>query len=487
MEGKSLRYETVIGLEVHAQLKTKSKIFCGSDASFGANPNEHTCTIDLGLPGVLPVLSKEVVESSIKLGLAVGAKISESCRFARKHYFYPDLPKGYQISQYESPICEGGEVSFLTKKNEKVIIRLTRIHMEEDAGKLIHDDQSLKNTGSLVDFNRAGVPLLEIVSEPELRSPQDAELYARKLRTLVRYLDICDGNMQEGSLRCDANISLRKPGEKSFGSKVEIKNVNSFRSLRKALEYEELRQAELLNENQSIIQETRLWDESSNVTRNMRTKEYAHDYRYFPDPDLVPLEVDKEWISEIEKTLPELPDTKRARFVNNYKLPLYDSEILTSEHAIADYFEKTVKSFDPKDVKLASNWVMGDILGLLNERKISIEECPISPENLAEMISLIIDGTISGKIAKEVFTEMAKSGNDAHKIVDEKGLKQISDLDSLEKIVIKILNENPDEVKAYKGGKNKLLGFFVGQVMKETQGKANPKSLQNILGEQLSK
>lgn len=487
MEGKSLRYETVIGLEVHAQLKTKSKIFCGSDASFGANPNEHTCTIDLGLPGVLPVLNKEVVESSIKLGLAVGAKISESCRFARKHYFYPDLPKGYQISQYESPICEGGEVSFLTKKNEKVIIRLTRIHMEEDAGKLIHDDQSLKNTGSLVDFNRAGVPLLEIVSEPELRSPQDAELYARKLRTLVRYLDICDGNMQEGSLRCDANISLRKPGEKSFGSKVEIKNVNSFRSLRKALEYEELRQAELLNENQSIIQETRLWDESSNVTRNMRTKEYAHDYRYFPDPDLVPLEVDKEWISEIEKTLPELPDTKRARFVNNYKLPLYDSEILTSEHAIADYFEKTVKSFDPKDVKLASNWVMGDILGLLNERKISIEECPISPENLAEMISLIIDGTISGKIAKEVFTEMAKSGNDAHKIVDEKGLKQISDLDSLEKIVIKILNENPDEVKAYKGGKNKLLGFFVGQVMKETQGKANPKSLQNILGEQLSK
>ena len=477
----------MIGLEVHAQLKTKSKIFCGSDASFGANPNEHTCTIDLGLPGVLPVLNKEVVESSIKLGLAVGAKISESCRFARKHYFYPDLPKGYQISQYESPICEGGEVSFLTKKNEKVIIGLTRIHMEEDAGKLIHDDPSLKNTGSLVDFNRAGVPLLEIVSEPELRSPEDAELYARKLRTLVRYLDICDGNMQEGSLRCDANISLRKPGEKSFGSKVEIKNVNSFRSLRKALEYEELRQAELLNENQSIIQETRLWDESSNVTRNMRTKEYAHDYRYFPDPDLVPLEVDKEWISEIEKTLPELPDTKRARFVNNYKLPLYDSEILTSEHAIADYFEKTVKSFDPKDVKLASNWVMGDILGLLNERKISIEECPISPENLAEMISLIIDGTISGKIAKEVFTEMAKSGNNAHKIVDEKGLKQISDLDSLEKIVIKILNENPDEVKAYKGGKNKLLGFFVGQVMKETQGKANPKSLQNILGEQLSK
>lgn len=476
----------MIGLEVHAQLKTKSKIFCGSDASFGANPNEHTCTIDLGLPGVLPVLNKEVVESSIKLGLAVGAKISESCRFARKHYFYPDLPKGYQISQYESPICEGGEVSFLTKKNEKIIIGLTRIHMEEDAGKLIHDDPSLKNKGSLVDFNRAGVPLLEIVSEPELRSPEDAELYARKLRTLVRYLDICDGNMQEGSLRCDANISLRKPGEKLFGSKVEIKNVNSFRSLRKALEYEELRQAELLNENQSIIQETRLWDESSGVTRNMRTKEYAHDYRYFPDPDLVPLEVDKEWISKIEKTLPELPDTKRARFVNNYKLPLYDSEILTSEHAIADYFEKTVKFFDPKDLKLASNWVMGDILGLLNERKISIEECPVTPENLAEMITLIIDGTISGKIAKEVFAEMAKSGNTAQKIVDEKGLKQISDLDSLEKIVIKILNDNPDEVKAYKSGKYKLLGFFVGQVMKETQGKANPKSLQNILEEQLS-
>ena len=379
MEGKLLKYETVIGLEVHAQLKTKSKIFCGSDASFGANPNEHTCTIDLGLPGVLPVLNKKVVESSIKLGLAVGAKISENCRFARKHYFYPDLPKGYQISQYESPICEGGEISFLTKNNENIIIRLTRIHMEEDAGKLIHDDESLKNLGSLVDFNRAGVPLLEIVSEPELRSPEDAELYARKLRTLVRYLDICDGNMQEGSLRCDANISLRKLGENSFGSKVEIKNVNSFRSLRKALEYEELRQSEMLDDEKLISQETRLWDESSGVTRNMRTKEYAHDYRYFPDPDLVPLEINQEWIEEIKKTLPELPDAKRERFVNNYQLPLYDSEVLTSENALAHYFEKTVESFELKDVKLASNWIMGDILGLLNERKILIEECPITP------------------------------------------------------------------------------------------------------------
>ena len=487
MEGKLLKYETVIGLEVHAQLKTKSKIFCGSDASFGANPNEHTCTIDLGLPGVLPVLNKKVVESSIKLGLAVGAKISENCRFARKHYFYPDLPKGYQISQYESPICEGGEISFLTKNNENIIIRLTRIHMEEDAGKLIHDDESLKNLGSLVDFNRAGVPLLEIVSEPELRSPEDAELYARKLRTLVRYLDICDGNMQEGSLRCDANISLRKLGEKSFGSKVEIKNVNSFRSLRKALEYEELRQSEMLDDEQLISQETRLWDESSGVTRNMRTKEYAHDYRYFPDPDLVPLEINQEWIEEIKKTLPELPDAKRERFVNNYQLPLYDSEVLTSENALAHYFEKTVESFEIKDVKLASNWIMGDILGLLNERKILIEECPITPAYLAEMITLIIDGTISGKIAKEVFSEMVKSGKNPKKIIEEKGLRQISDLDSLEEIVIKILNENTDEVREYKDGKHKLLGFFVGQVMKETQGKANPKTLQKILEDQLSK
>jgi len=487
MEGKSLKYETVIGLEVHAQLKTKSKIFCGSDASFGANPNEHTCTIDLGLPGVLPVLNKKVVESSIKLGLAVGAKISKICRFARKHYFYPDLPKGYQISQYESPICEGGEVSFLTKSNKEITIRLTRIHMEEDAGKLIHDDDSLKNISSLVDFNRAGVPLLEIVSEPELRSPEDAELYARKLRTLVRYLDICDGNMQEGSLRCDANISLRKSGEKSFGSKVEIKNVNSFRSLRKSLEYEEIRQAELLDENQPVIQETRLWDESLDITRNMRTKEYAHDYRYFPDPDLVPLEIDKEWISQIEQTLPELPDTKRERFINNYKLPLYDSEVLTSENALANYFEETVKHFELKDIKLASNWIMGDILRLLNEQKISIEESPITPANLAEMISLITDGTISGKIAKEVFTDMAKSGNNPQTIVQEKGLKQISDLDSLEEIVTKVLNKNTEEVQDYKAGKHKLLGFFVGQVMKETQGKANPKSLQEILKKQLSK
>ncbi|MED5579938.1 MAG: Asp-tRNA(Asn)/Glu-tRNA(Gln) amidotransferase subunit GatB [Nitrospinota bacterium] len=486
MKGKSLKFETVIGLEVHAQLKTNSKIFCGSDASFGANPNENTCTIDLGLPGVLPVLNKRVVENSIKLGLAVGAKISEHCRFARKHYFYPDLPKGYQISQYENPICEGGQVSFLTKKNEKIIIGLTRIHMEEDAGKLTHDDESLKSIGSLVDFNRAGVPLLEIVSEPELRSPEDAELYARKLRTLVRYLDICDGNMQEGSLRCDANISLRKPGEESFGSKVEIKNVNSFRSLRKALEFEELRQAELLEEEKSILQETRLWDESSGVTRSMRTKEYAHDYRYFPDPDLVPLEIDKEWISKIEKTLPELPDTKRERFVSNYKLPLYDSEVLTSESAIADYFEKTVKSFDPEDAKIVSNWVMGDIFGLLNEKKISIEDCPVTPANLAEMISLIMDGTINRKIAKEVFGEMAQSGTSAQKIVVEKGLKQISDVNSLEEVVTKILNENPEEVKAYKGGKRKLLGFFVGQIMKETQSKANPKSLQKILKKKLS-
>ena len=476
-----MAYETVIGLEVHAQLNTKSKIFCGSSSAFGGSPNEHTCTVDIGLPGVLPVLNREVVEFTLRLGLAVGADIAPVCRFARKHYFYPDLPKGYQISQYEEPICVGGIVHFVTKDGRDVRVNLTRIHMEEDAGKLIHGDELGDPNHSYSDLNRAGVPLLEIVSEPELSNPEDAESYMRKLRTLVRYLEISDGNMQEGSLRCDANISLRPPGSEKFGEKVEIKNMNSFRNLRRALEYEEERQREILDSGGAILQETRLWDESAGVTRGMRSKEYAHDYRYFPDPDLVPLTVDAKWLDAVRAQMPELPDMKSKRFQEEFGLPRYDAEVLTAEKELAVYFEEVVAFVGQKQAKAASNWVMGDILRLLNEYKITIEQCPIPPERLARMIALITEGVISGKIAKYVFDEMAGSGKDPETIVEEKGLRQISDTGAIESVVEEVLAANPDEVEAYRGGKTKLMGFFVGQVMKATEGKANPKALQEIL------
>ena len=481
-----MAYETVIGLEVHAQLNTKSKIFCGSSSAFGGGPNEHTCTVDLGLPGVLPVLNREVIEFTVRLGLAVGAHIAPVCRFARKHYFYPDLPKGYQISQYEEPICTGGHVHFVTKDGRDVTINLTRIHMEEDAGKLIHGDELGDPNHSYSDLNRAGVPLLEIVSEPELRNPEDAESYMRKLRTLVRYLEISDGNMQEGSLRCDANISLRPQGSEEFGEKVEIKNMNSFRNLRRALEYEEKRQRETLDSGGAIHQETRLWDESTGVTRGMRSKEYAHDYRYFPDPDLVPLAVDTKWLDKVRAQLPELPDAKSMRFQDAFGLPRYDAEVLTAEKELAAYFDEVVEAAGKEQAKAASNWVMGDILRLLNEKKITIDKCPISPRGLARMISLITDGTISGKIAKTVFDSMAESGKDPEAIVEEKGLEQITDTSAIENVVKEVLASNPTEVDAYQGGKTKLMGFFVGQVMKATGGKANPKALQEILREKLT-
>ncbi len=480
-----MSYETVIGLEVHAQLRTRSKIFCGSDASFGGEPNAHTCTVDLGLPGVLPVLNREVVEFTLRLGLAVGARIAPRCRFARKHYFYPDLPKGYQISQYEEPICEGGEVRILTKDGEERVIRLVRIHMEEDAGKLIHGEEMTDPGHSFVDLNRAGVPLLEIVSEPDLRNPEEAETYLRKLHTLVRYIGICDGNMQEGSLRCDANISIRPAGTEKLGEKVEIKNMNSVRNLRRAIEYEEKRQRETLAAGGAIVQETRLWDDAAGVTHAMRTKEYAHDYRYFPDPDLVPISVGEEWIESVRAALPELPDAKRDRFREEFGLPRYDAEVLTAERPLADYFERAAGAAGAGRAKTVSNWVMGDVLRVLNERRIEIEDSPVSPERLAKMIGLIEDGTISGKIAKSVLEEMAKSGADPGAIVEEKGLRQISDAGEIEKVVEDVLAANPDEVAAYKGGKTKLIGFFVGQVMKATQGKANPKGVQTALKEKL--
>ncbi|MEE9239977.1 MAG: Asp-tRNA(Asn)/Glu-tRNA(Gln) amidotransferase subunit GatB [bacterium] len=479
-------FETIIGLEVHAQLKTESKIFCGSSAAFGGSPNEHTCTVDLGLPGVLPVLNRQVVEFTIRLGFAVGAEIVPACRFARKHYFYPDLPKGYQISQYEQPICEGGQVHIFLKNGEERTIRLVRIHMEEDAGKLIHGEELGDASYSFVDFNRAGVPLLEIVSEPDLRSAEEAETYLRKLHTLVRYLDICDGNMQEGSLRCDANISIRPRGAEEFGEKVEIKNMNSFRNLRRAIEYEEERQRAALESGGKIVQETRLWDDSAGVTRPMRTKEYAHDYRYFPDPDLVPLQIDKKWLDEVRGKIPELPDAKRERFQQEYKLPLYDAEVLTAERDLADYFEKAAGAAGADNAKSVSNWVMGDVLRVLNEKKVDIDDCPVTPDRLAKMIGLIGDGTISGKIAKTVFDIMAETGKDPESIVEEEGLRQITDTGAIEQAVAEAISANVKEAERYKGGEKKLLGFFVGQVMKATQGKANPQAVQEMLKEKLA-
>ena len=480
-----MAYETVIGLEVHAQLSTRSKIFCGSSAAFGGEPNERTCAVDIGLPGVLPVLNREVVEYTLRLGLAVGAEVAPVCRFARKHYFYPDLPKGYQISQYEEPICAGGSVRFIAGDGRETTVRLTRIHMEEDAGKLIHGEELGDPERSYADLNRAGVPLLEIVSEPELRSPRDAEAYMRKLRTLVRYLGISDGNMQEGSLRCDANVSLRAQGAETLGAKVEIKNVNSFRNLRRALEYEEERQREVLDSGGVIGQETRLWDESAGVTRAMRSKEYAHDYRYFPDPDLTPVEVDAKWLDAVRAGMPELPDAKSGRFQKEFGLPRYDAEVLTAEREVADYFDEVVKAAGKERAKAASNWVMGDVLRLLNDRKIAIGECPVPPGRLARMIALISGGVISGKIAKTVFDAMAESGKDPEAIVEERGLRQITDAGAIERVAGEVIAANPKEAEAYRGGKTKLMGFFVGQAMKATGGKANPKALREILREKL--
>jgi aspartyl-tRNA(Asn)/glutamyl-tRNA(Gln) amidotransferase subunit B len=478
-------FETIIGLEVHAQMKTNTKIFCGSSAAFGGEPNEHTCTVDLGLPGVLPVLNKAVVEYAMRLGLAIGAKITPLCRFARKHYFYPDLPKGYQISQYEEPLCEGGEVKIFPKNGEMKTVRITRIHMEEDAGKLIHGEEVGDASHSYVDLNRAGVPLLEIVSEPDLRSPEEAETYLKKIHTLVCYLEICNGNMQEGSLRCDANISIRPRGSKEFGEKVEIKNMNSFRNLRRALEYEEGRQRIAYEEHEDIIQETRMFDDATGTTRQMRTKEYAHDYRYFPDPDLVPLKIGKEWIDKVRAELPELPDDKRNRFQGEYELPLYDAEILTAERGLAEYFENAMRAASAGAAKAVSNWVMGDILRVLNEKKIDIDECPVSPSQLARMVGLIDDGTISGKIAKQVFDIMAESGKDPDVIVKEEGLRQITDSGTIETTVDEVIAANPKEAEGYRNGKTKLIGFFVGQVMQATGGKANPQAVQQMLKEKL--
>ena len=474
-----MEYEPVIGLEVHTQLKTRTKIFCGCSTAFGAPPNTHTCPVCLGMPGVLPVLNKKVVEYTLKMALAIHCRINRESRFARKNYFYPDLPKGCQISQYELPVALNGFINIEINGNQKRI-GITRIHMEEDAGKLIHDpDRPL----SMVDFNRTGVPLIEIVSEPDIRSPEEAGAYLRHLRAVVRYLDISDGNMEEGSFRCDANVSIRPKGSEAFGTRTELKNLNSFKHVEKALSFEIARQIEVLRDGGQVIQETRLWDPEKNRTTSMREKEEAHDYRYFPDPDLLPLAIDDDWIDRIQKHIPELPDEKKLRFMEKYHLPAYDADILTSSHELADYFEACLTDFpSPKQV---SNWVMGSLTGLLNAQDKSITESPISPGCLAELLQLINDKTISSKIAKTVFEEMALTGKTPKEIVAEKGLVQMTDESAIKGVVEKVLQQCSVEVMEYKNGKTKLFGFFVGQVMKETKGKANPKIVNELLKKEL--
>ena len=475
-----MEFEPVIGLEVHAQLKTKTKIFCSCSTSFGGPPNTHTCPVCLGMPGVLPVLNKKVVEYTLRMAMATQCEIARESRFARKNYFYPDLPKGYQISQYELPIAQYGFVDIeVNGSNHR--IGITRIHMEEDAGKLGHDPN---RPISRVDFNRTGVPLIEIVSDPDIRSPEQAGAYLRHLRSIVRYLGICDGNLEEGSFRCDANVSIRPKDSDIFGTRTELKNLNSFKHVEKALHYEISRQREILTDGGHIVQETRLWDPDKNKTTSMRGKEEAHDYRYFPDPDLLPLVIDDEWINRVQKDMPELPAEKKQRFMDGYKLPSYDADLLTTDRELGDYFEACVRDFPhPKQV---SNWVMGSLLGLLNAQGKSIQESPVSAPDLAGLLKLIEEGVISGKIAKTVFDEMAQSGKPPGQIVDEKGLVQISDTDAIEDVIFKVILNNPKEVDAYKKGKTKLLGFFIGQVMQATRGKANPKIVNQLLKQKLS-
>jgi len=475
-----MEYEPVIGLEVHAQLLTDSKIFCSCSTQFGAEPNSHTCPICIGMPGVLPVLNRKVVEYTMKMALATHCRINGACNFARKNYFYPDLPKGYQISQYAEPLSEHGYVDIEINGGKKRV-GITRIHMEEDAGKLLHDEH---NPLSYVDLNRTGVPLIEIVSEPDMRSAEEAAAYLRRLHEILVYLEICDGNMEEGSFRCDANVSLRPRGETAFGTRAELKNMNSFRNVQRALEYEIKRQQYILEGGQVVVQETRLWDDSQGVTHSMRGKEEAHDYRYFPDPDLVPIMIGNTWIEEVGKSLPELPLEKRERFIREYEIPPYDAGVLTSSRALADYFEEVARlSGKPK---IAGNWIMGDVLRFLNEEKRDIRDCPILPGFLAEMILLIEEGAISGKMAKDVIEDMYKTGKGPKQIIEEKGLVQITDEEALKKAISEVIAANPGQLEQYRGGKEKLFGYFVGQVMKETKGKANPALVNELLKKMLA-
>lgn len=475
-----MNYEAIIGLEVHAQLTTKSKIFCGCKTDFGAAPNTQVCPVCMGLPGSLPVLNRQAVNYAIKAGLATNCTIRRRGRFARKNYFYPDLPKGYQISQYDEPLCENGYVD-IDLDGQSKRIGLIRIHLEEDAGKSMHPEGG--GMDSSVDFNRCGVPLIEIVSRPDIRSPREAYAYLVRLKQILLYLGVCDGNMEQGSLRCDANISVRPQGQEEFGTRTEVKNMNSFRHVERALTFEIERQIDRVASGGEVEQQTLLWDAQRNVALPMRSKEESHDYRYFPDPDLVPMELSDDLITQIESDLPELPVARKTRFVEHYELPEYDANILTTTRELADYFEDVMTSHP--DAKHAANWVMSDVLRVLNDRHLEIVDFPINPENLAELLNLVQDGTISSKIAKTVFDQMLDTGQSAPAIVKEKGLVQISDTSAIEVIVQQVIAANPEQAEQYRAGKTKVISFLMGQVMRETKGKANPGLVNKIFHDKL--
>lgn len=480
-----MKYEAVIGLEVHTELQTTTKIFCGCKTSFGAEPNTNVCPVCLGLPGVLPVLNKRVLEFAVRAGLALNCEISRFSKFDRKNYYYPDLPKNFQTSQFDLPICERGHLD-IEVNGEKKQIRITRAHMEEDAGKLVHHGTSITDSDySLVDYNRTGTPLLEIVTEPDMRSAKEAVAYLEKMRAILQYIGISDCRMEEGSLRCDANVSVRPVGQKELGTKAEIKNINSFKGVEKAIEYEALRQAEILEDGGKIIQETRTWDEKEGVTKSMRTKEEANDYRYFPEPDLAPFTVSEEYIEDIRKTLPELPDERRELYIANFGLSSTDAQYMTNDKDTSDYFEKVVAA--GADPKASVNWIMGEFASQLSNAGIEIAKAPVTPENLAKLLALIAKGTISGKIAKKVFAEMWKDGADPEEIVKAQGLVQISDTGALKELVVKVIANNPKAVEDFKAGKKKAVGALVGQIMKETKGKANPKVINELLNDELKK
>jgi len=480
-----MEWETVIGLEIHAQLATKSKIFSGAPTAYGAEPNTQACAVDLGLPGVLPVLNKEVVLMAIKFGLAIDAEIPERSIFARKNYFYPDLPKGYQISQFELPIVSRGNLEIQLEDGTTKTVGVTRAHLEEDAGKSMHEGFG-EMTG--IDLNRAGTPLLEIVSEPDMRSAKEAVAYMKKIHSIVRYLEICDGNMQEGSFRCDANVSMRPKGQEEFGTRTELKNINSFRFVEQAINIEIERQIDILEDGGKIVQETRLYDPNKNETRSMRSKEEANDYRYFPDPDLLPVQIETDLIEKIRSELPELPNAKKQRFINEFKLSGYDSGVLTAQKEMADYFETCVSAAEG-EAKLSANWIAGELSASLNKENKDITESPVSAEMLGGMIKRIKDDTISGKIAKQVFEAMWNREGDADAIIESKGLKQVTDTGAIEKLVDDVIANSPSQVEQYQAAppdkQGKLIGYFVGQIMKQSQGKANPKQVNELLKEKL--
>ena len=476
-----MEWETVIGLEIHAQLRTKSKIFSSASTAYGAEPNTQACAVDLGLPGVLPVVNAEAIRMAAKFGLATGSKVCKHSVFARKNYFYPDLPKGYQISQMDLPIVAEGNIDIELESGSKKTIGITRAHLEEDAGKSLHEDYH-GMTG--IDLNRAGTPLLEIVSEPDMRSAKEAVAYMKKIHSLVQYLEICDGNMAEGSFRCDANVSVRPKGQKEYGTRAELKNINSFRFVERAINLEVKRQIDRLEDGKKIVQETRLYDADKHETRSMRSKEEANDYRYFPDPDLLPVVIDDAYLETIRSDLPELPEEKSARFVSELGLSDYDAGILTASRELADYFESV--SNESVDAKLAANWVIGDVSARLNKEDLSINECPVTSRQLAGMLKRIEDNTISGKIAKDVFNSMWAGEGDADSVIESKGLKQITDDSTIEAIIDEVIANSPGQLEQYRAGKDKLFGYFVGQVMKASQGKANPTQVNQVLKKKLS-